>query len=78
VQSFVVPHRAFSPAFADRVPYCVVHVAMDGTDGHVVLIANLVDTEWEAVRVGQQVQARFEDVTESSSLPVFVRFGAPS
>ena len=30
VQSFVVVHRAFDPAFAGQVPYVVAHVALDG------------------------------------------------
>jgi uncharacterized OB-fold protein len=60
VESFVVPHRPFSPGFADEVPYVVVHVVMAGTAGRVVLVSNLVGCAWEAVSVGMRVDASFE------------------
>ena len=60
VQAFVVPHRAFSPAFASEVPYVVAHVALDGTDGQVVLVSNLADVDWQAVSVGMRVAVFFD------------------
>jgi uncharacterized protein len=69
VESYVVPHRAFNPAFADAVPYVVVHVAMDGTDGRVVLVSNLVNCEWQAVHVGMGVGVVFDE----NGLPKFRR-----
>jgi uncharacterized protein len=67
IQAFVVPHRAFSPAFAEDVPYVVVHVALDGTDGQVVLVSNLDPLDWQAVSVGMRVAVFFD----RSSLPKF-------
>jgi uncharacterized protein len=56
-----VPHRAFNPAFADEVPYSVVHVALDGADGHVVLVSNLEGLDWQALRVGTRVEVFFDE-----------------
>ena len=67
VQAFVVPHRPFSPGFADEVPYVVVHVALDGTEGQVVLVSNLDADDWTTVRVGLPVVVEFD----ARSLPRF-------
>jgi uncharacterized OB-fold protein len=67
VQAFVVPHRPFSPGFADEVPYVVVHVALDGTEGQVVLVSNLAADDWTTVRVGLPVVVEFD----ARSLPRF-------
>jgi uncharacterized protein len=61
VRSFVVPHRAFSPAFAAEVPYVVAHVAIDGTAGRVVLVSQLRVDDWQQVRVGQVVDVIFDE-----------------
>ena len=68
VQSFVVPHRPFSPGFADEVPYVVVHAAMDGTDVRVVLVANMPGVAWQDVVVGMPVRVAFD----ARGLPYFV------
>jgi uncharacterized OB-fold protein len=60
IQSFVVPHRAFNPAFAGDVPYVVAQVAIDGTSGSVVLIANVRGVDWSMLRVGQTVRVEFD------------------
>jgi uncharacterized OB-fold protein len=69
VQAFAVPHRAFNPAFAERVPYVIVHVALEGTDGRVVLISNLEGCDWQAVRVGMAVRVAWG----ADGLPKFRR-----
>ena len=69
VESFVVPHRPFSPGFADDVPYVVVHIAMDDTDGQVVLVSNLRGLAWSEVAVGLPLEAQFDE----RGLPYFVR-----
>jgi uncharacterized OB-fold protein len=61
VERYVVPHRAFNPAFADDVPYVVVHVIMDTTAGRVVLVSNLVGCDWRDVKVGMPVEASFDE-----------------
>jgi uncharacterized OB-fold protein len=71
VESYVVVHQATHPAFAGDVPYIVVHVVIDGTDGAVSIISNLIDYPWEDVKVGLRVQAVFDDVTDEVTLPKF-------
>jgi len=71
VQTFVVPHRAFSPAFSDELPYVVAHVVLDDTDGNVVMIGNLLGCQWTDVQVGMPVRVNFEDATEEVALPKF-------
>ena len=68
MQSFVVPHRPFSPGFADEIPYVVVHVTMDGTGERVVLIANLQGVFWPEVVVGMTVKVAFD----ARGLPYFI------
>jgi len=66
-----VPHRAFSPAFSDELPYVVAHVTLDGTDGNVVIIGNLLGCQWTDVKVGMPVRVDFEDAMEEVALPKF-------
>lgn len=70
VQSFVVVHRAFDPAFADQVPYVVAHVALDGAEG-VTIVANLAAAP-DAVAIGQRVAVEFVDMG-AIKLPRFRR-----
>ena len=59
VQSYVIVHRAFDPAFADRIPYVVAHIALDEADG-VTIIGN-VEGDTDAVAVGQRVTVEFRE-----------------
>lgn len=61
VRSFVIVRRAFDPAFDDRVPYVVAHVALDGAEG-VTMLANVLSDPVEAVSVGQRVAVEFVDM----------------
>jgi len=67
VESFVVPHRPFSPGFADEVPYVIAHIILDGADRRVVLVSNIVGCAWESVEVGMPVVVSFE----ADGLPKF-------
>lgn len=69
VRSYVIAHRAFDPAFADRIPYVVAHIALDGADG-VTMIGNVVADPAEAVAVGQRVAVEFVDM-DTVTLPRF-------
>jgi uncharacterized OB-fold protein len=69
VQSFVVVHRAFDPAFEDRIPYVVAHIALDGA-ADVTIIGNVVADTTEAVFCGQRVSVEFVNVG-SVTLPQF-------
>lgn len=67
VYSWVVYHRPFHPALADRVPYNVAIVELD--EG-VRLITNLVEAT--SIRVGQRVQVRFTELARDLWVPQFV------
>lgn len=69
VRSFVIVRRAFDPAFDDKVPYVVAHVALDGADD-VTIIANVAADPVDSVSVGQRVAVDFLDV-ETVVLPRF-------
>jgi uncharacterized OB-fold protein len=71
IASYVVVHQATNPVFADVVPYAIAKVAMDGTDGHVVLNGNVTGIPWEDVKVGMKVHAYYDDVTPEVTLPKF-------
>jgi uncharacterized OB-fold protein len=68
VSSWVVVHKAWLPAFAADLPYNAVQVELE--EG-VRLTCNLVGAGNEALRVGLQVEAVFDDVTADATLPRF-------
>ncbi|HEY4200643.1 MAG TPA: OB-fold domain-containing protein [Devosiaceae bacterium] len=61
VSSFVIPHRAFDPAFEDRVPYIIAHIALDGAEG-VTIISNVEADPIDSIAVGQRVVVEFVDM----------------
>ena len=71
VETFVVVHYAAVAAFQPDLPYVVAHIAIDGTDGKVQVIGNVIGCRWEDVKVGMSVQAVFEDVTPEVTLAKF-------
>lgn len=71
VASFVVVHRATHPAFAAAVPYVIAQIAIEGTDGAVRLLTNVVGRAWEDVRVGMPGVVEFVEVAPGVSLPQF-------
>ena len=71
VTSFVVVHRAFDPEFADKVPYVVAHVALDGAEG-VSFIANIIGEPPESVAIGERVVVEFVE-SGAAKIPRFRR-----
>jgi uncharacterized OB-fold protein len=71
VDTYVVVHHVYDPAFADDAPYVIAHVALDGTDNDVEMISNIVDRPWEEIRQGMPVEVTFDDVTPEVTLPRF-------
>ena len=63
----------FGRSFSAEVPFVIAHVAIDQTDGKVVLIGNLMGCPPEEVRVGLAVDVVFDDVTPMVTLPKFRR-----
>jgi hypothetical protein len=67
VYSYTVTHRAFHPAWADRVPFAVATIDLD--EG-VRMVSDLPPEDTEEVRIGMPVEVFF-DRQESVTLPRF-------
>ncbi len=68
VYTFTVNHRAANGYMKERVPYIVA--AIDLAEG-TRMIANIVDSPPEAIRIGARVQVVFEYLSDEISLPQF-------
>lgn len=67
VYSFVTYHRAWHPAYQDRIPY---NVSLIDLEEGPRLVSNVVDMAPEEVKVGMAVEVVFEDHDEYT-LPKF-------
>jgi uncharacterized OB-fold protein len=67
VYSYTVTHRAFHPAWADRVPFAVATIDLE--EG-VRMVSDLPPEDTEEVRIGMPVEVFF-DRQESVTLPRF-------
>lgn len=67
IESFTVNYQAWSPDL--RVPYVIAIVSLD-EEKELHLTTNIVDTEIEAVRIGQRVKVVFKRC-EDVFLPLF-------
>ncbi|HUO49870.1 MAG TPA: Zn-ribbon domain-containing OB-fold protein [Acidimicrobiales bacterium] len=70
VYTYTVVHQAFIPQLADRVPYVVAAVDLDGAGG-ARLVTDLVDVAPEDVHVGMRVAVAWEDMGPELALPRF-------
>jgi len=70
VYTFTVVHQAFIPALADRVPYVVAAVDLDGAGG-ARLVTDVVDVAPEDVTIGMRVAVAWEDMGPELALPRF-------
>lgn len=68
IYSYSICHRAFHPAWADRVPYVVATIELE--EG-VRLVCDLPDLAPEQVRIGLPVEVGFEEHSPEISLPRF-------
>jgi uncharacterized OB-fold protein len=66
--TFTVMHQVMNPGFASAVPYNLAQVDLE--EG-VRMVSNVVGIRNDALRVGMKLEAVFEDVGESVSLPKF-------
>jgi uncharacterized OB-fold protein len=71
VDSFVVVHYAAVAPFQPDLPYVIAHIAVDGTNERVRLVSNVIDCQWQEVRVGMPVEVVFDDVTAEVTLAKF-------
>ena len=69
IYSFYVMHQIYHPAFATEVPYAVVTVQLEEGPR---LTTNVVGTPPSDLRIGQKVEAVFDDVlSDEVTLPKF-------
>lgn len=68
IYSYTVARRPAGPAYKSDTPYVVAIVELD--EG-ARMMTNIVTADVEAVRIGQRVTVRFEDVTAEVTLPKF-------
>jgi len=68
VFTWTVIHQRYHPGFAGELPYNVSIVELDEGPR---LLTNIVGCSNEDLRIGMDVEAVFEDVTEEMTLPKF-------
>lgn len=68
IYTFTIARRPAGPAFKPDVPYVVALVELDEGPR---LMTNIVAADVEKVRIGQKVEAVFEDVTDEVTLVKF-------
>ena len=66
--SFTIARRPAGPAFKADTPYVVAVIDLD--EG-ARMMTNIVTDDVEAVRIGQRVTVRYDDVTDEVTLPKF-------
>lgn len=72
VYSYTIVHHPPHPDLRDRVPYNVVVLTFAGIDG-VRLVSNVVDVAPEDIRIGMEVELRWEGPSGGYWLPRFAR-----
>jgi len=68
--SWSVVHQPFLPQLADKVPFVVAVVELEGTGG-TRMTSNLVDADLAALAAGLAVEVVFEDMAGGLTLPRF-------
>ncbi len=68
IYTYTINHRAANEAMQTSLPYAVAVVEL--AEG-VRLMANIVESDLAAIRIGAAVEVNFERVGESISLPQF-------
>jgi uncharacterized protein len=70
VFTFTVVRQAFIPSLADRIPYVVVALDLDGADG-ARIVSNLIDIDPSDVTIGMPVEVVWEDMGPALAVPRF-------
>ncbi len=76
VYAFTQTFKAFHPFFVDRVPYLIATVELVEQAG-LQLLTNLVGIDESDVRIGMEVEVRFEDLGDYT-IPVFATVTSPA
>jgi uncharacterized OB-fold protein len=70
VFTYTVVRQAFIASLADRIPYVVVALDLDGADG-ARIVSNLIDIDPSDVSIGLAVELVWEDMGPQLALPRF-------
>jgi uncharacterized OB-fold protein len=79
VFTFTVVRQAFIPSLADRIPYVVAALELDGADGAdgARIVSNLIGIDPADVRIGLRVEVVWEDMGPELAIPRFRPAGDP-
>lgn len=70
IYSFTIVRHPLRPDLRDAVPYVTGVIEPDGTQGAGArMIANIVDCDVDAVRIGDRVRVKFERVSDTLAVP---------
>jgi len=75
IYTYTIARHPVVPTLADSVPYAVAVIELDGAPG-VRMIANIVDSDVELVRIGTRVELAWDDVNAEVTIPRFRLAGA--
>jgi uncharacterized protein len=70
VFTYTVVRQAFIPSLAEKIPYVVMAVELDGGDG-ARIVSNLVEIDPADVTIGMRVEVVWEDMGPELALPRF-------
>ncbi|WP_372505723.1 Zn-ribbon domain-containing OB-fold protein [Actinomadura madurae] len=70
VYTYTVVRHAVVPALAGSVPYVIAVLEFDDAPG-IRMIANIVESDVDAVRVGSRVQLAWDDIDDEVTVPRF-------
>lgn len=70
VYTYTVARHGVVPVLADYVPYVVGVIDLDDAPG-IRMIANIVESDPAAVRIGSRVELVWDDVTDEVTIPRF-------
>ncbi|MBR1301258.1 Zn-ribbon domain-containing OB-fold protein [Bradyrhizobium sp. AUGA SZCCT0042] len=68
IYTYTICHVAAHPAFEARVPYAIGMIELEE---NVRLLAGIVDSDVEQLRVGVPVEVCFERISDDIALPMF-------
>lgn len=69
IYTYTISRRPAGPAFKGDTPYVVALVELDEGPR---MLTNIITEFVDALRIGQRVQVRYDDVTEDVTLPKFI------
>lgn len=72
IYTYTVVRHPLRPQLQETVPYVGAIIELDGTQGAGArIMANVIDCDVEAVRIGDRVEVVFETISETLAVPRF-------